>query len=64
MQSPVFWTHIVSKTAAHYSMTLSIGLANDMMTNSDNVKNSIVEYETLQTQYEITRGVTRKYIQK
>ena len=45
-------------------MTLSIGLANDMMKNSDNVKNSEVEYETLQTQYEITRGVTRKYIQK
>ena len=63
MESPVFWSHILSKTAAHYSMTLSVALANDMMKSSANVRNSEVEYETLQTQYEITRGVTRQYIQ-
>ena len=38
-------------------MTLSVTLANDMMMNSVNAKE--VGYEKLQTQYELTRGVTR-----
>ena len=62
MQSPVLWSQVISKTAAHYSMTLSVALANDMMKISKNVQSSEVEYKTLQTQYEILRGVTRKHI--
>ena len=49
MQSPVFWSHVLSKAIAHFSLTLSMSLANDIMKMSDNVKNSVVEYETLQS---------------
>ena len=59
MKSPVFWSHILSKVVAHFSMTLSVSLANDMMKTSANVRNQEVAYNTLQSQYEVTRGVTR-----
>ena len=57
MGSPVFWSHILTKVAAHYVMTLSVTVANDMMMNSVNAKE--VGYDKLQTQFEVTRGVTR-----
>ena len=57
MGSPVFWSQNLTKVAAHYVMTLSVTLANDMMMNSAHAKE--VGYDRLQTQYELTRGVTR-----
>ena len=54
--SPIFWTHMFSDVATHYSMTLAISLANDMILNSENV--IITGFDKLQSQYEITRGIT------
>lgn len=56
MQSPVFWSQVLNKVVAQYSVVLTISLANDMMKKSTN---SASEYKELQTEYEITRGVTR-----
>ena len=56
MQSPVFWSQVLTKVVAQYSVVLTISLANDMMKHSM-VKQS--DYKKLQTEYEITRGVTR-----
>ena len=57
MQSPIFWTHVLTKVACHYVMTLSVMVANDMMKRSPNAVD--VGYKNLQTQYELTRGITR-----
>ena len=54
--SPIFWTHMLSDVATHYAMTLAISLANDMILQSDNVIGT--GFDKLQSQYEITRGVT------
>ena len=59
MQSPVFWCQVWNKVLAQYSVVLSISLANDMMKHSTNTTS---DYKKLQTDYEITRGVTRKVI--
>ena len=40
----------------YYALTLSVPLANDMIRKSENVL--VTGYDTLQTQYELTRGIT------
>lgn len=57
MESPIFWTQVLTKVACHYVMTLSVMVANDMMKRSRNALE--VGYNNLQTQYELTRGITR-----
>ena len=56
MKSPVFWAHILTRIMTHYALTLSVPLANDMIRKSENVLRT--EYDKLQTQYELTRGIT------
>ena len=54
MKSPIFWVHTLTKVLTHYALILSLTLANDVMKASNTV-----DYDKLQTQYELIRGVTR-----
>ena len=57
MESPVFWSQVLTKVTAQYATFLSIAIANDMIMISKNAKE--VGYDKLQTEFELTRGVTR-----
>ena len=57
MRSPIFWSHVLTKIMVHYALTLALTVANDMMKNSINAAE--IGYGTLQSQYDLTRGITR-----